>query len=110
MTERVKRPRKGDFEVMQERKLLEGISWKDWRPTLAGFLEEKGFEMPQGEAEEILHKVFIARRLYRIGVITSDDMLEKMHSATNNHDELIDNSPAILLSMKYITEKIGSSL
>ncbi len=107
MAERKKGPKEGDYEVMMERKLLEGMSWKEWKHSLENFLKEKGYEMPEGKSEEILHKIFIARRMNRIGLINSDEMLDKIHEATDRYDELIDNDPAVLLSMRYITNRSG---
>ncbi|MCX6704687.1 MAG: hypothetical protein NTZ07_04590 [Candidatus Woesebacteria bacterium] len=107
MTERKRGSRGNDYESLKERKFLEGVCWAEWKETLAKSLKDEGLEMPGGEGEKILHEIFVARRLKKIGAINSDQMLERMRAATEGNDDLIDNSRAILFSMQFITNRIG---
>lgn len=107
MTERKKGPSGNDYEAAKERKLLEGVCWEEWKETLADHLKEEGLEMPGDEGEKILHEIFVARRLKKIGAINSEQMIERMRAAIEGKDDLVDNSRAILFSMEFITNRIG---
>lgn len=107
MSEHKRGSSNSDYDVLKERKLLEGVCWAEWKNSLIDSLKEENMEMPSGTGEKILHEIFIARRLKKIGVITNEKMIENMRTAIGENDDLIDNNSAMSFSIKFITNRIG---
>ena len=106
MVERkLKGPKNGDIQVIEEARQLDGLSWTMWKPTLDNKLKQLQLQPLNGDSQETIHGWFVLRHLRKLDKINEEQYeTRKRLLFEGKNDDFFDN-PTITNSIKLITEK-----